>query len=49
MSYVTAILDECGYVIEYCCNMTDDEVMDALINHPEWRRACIPQYGAYDF
>lgn len=35
MEYKSAIVDECGDVIEYCENLTQDEIDEYLNHHSE--------------
>ena len=41
MEYKTAIIDECGKVMFWCIDMSDEEVDEVLDIHPEWRVQCI--------
>ena len=37
----TAIVNELGEIIQWCEDLTDNEIDEILVNHPEWRIACI--------
>lgn len=39
--YESYIVDELGYAKYRCGELTDQEIMDILAEHPEWRRECI--------
>ncbi len=41
LEFKSAIVDECGDVVYWCENLTDNKIDEILVNHPEWRIACI--------
>lgn len=41
MEYRSAIVDECGDVVMWCDEMSQDEIQEILDQHPEWRERCI--------
>lgn len=41
LEFKSAIVDECGDVVYWCENLTDNEIDEILVNHPEWCIACI--------
>lgn len=46
--YRSAIVDECGDVVYWCDELTDEEVDDILDSHEEWSRKCICVGGGMD-
>lgn len=42
MEYESCIKDECGNVILYCENKTEEEIDEILEQHPEWYRSVDP-------
>jgi hypothetical protein len=41
LEYKSAIVDECGDIVYWCENLTENEIREILANHIEWRRTCI--------
>nr|DAK66162.1 MAG TPA: hypothetical protein [Caudoviricetes sp.] len=41
LEFKTAIVNELGEIIQWCEDLTDNEIDEILVNHPEWRIACI--------
>lgn len=41
MEYRTCIKDELGCVIFWCDELSEIEIEELLINHPEWSRSCV--------
>lgn len=41
MEYRTAIMDECGCVVGWCIDMSDDEIDNVLSKHPEYSIGCV--------
>ena len=39
--YQWALVDECGTVRKYCSDLSETEIEDLLINHPEWKIMCV--------
>ena len=36
LEYRSAIVDECGYVMYWCSELSKEEIVRILDNHPEW-------------
>jgi hypothetical protein len=41
LEFKTAIVNELGEIIQWCEDLTENEIDEILIKHPEWRIACI--------
>lgn len=41
MLYRRAIVDELGCIMYWCSDLTDEEIDEILIYHPEWSIKCI--------
>ena len=41
MEFKSAIVDELGFVVEWCDRLSEKEIQDVLTDHPEWSRKCI--------
>jgi hypothetical protein len=41
LEFKSAIVDECGCVVYWCENLTDNEIDEILTKYPEYRIACI--------
>lgn len=41
MEFRRAIVDECGCIMKWCSDMSEDEISETLDNHPEWSLKCI--------
>lgn len=41
LEYKSAIVDECGDIICWCEDLSDEEITEFLTNHIECRRTCI--------
>ena len=39
--YESYIVDELGDPKYRCSELTDEEIIDILVNHPEWKRECL--------
>ena len=40
LEFRSAIVDECGEIVCWCSELTDDEVSTILVEHPEWKKKC---------
>lgn len=48
MEYKSAIVDECGTFVAWCCELTNDERELILSNHPEYTIRCLEcEYDGY--
>lgn len=36
MEYVSVIKNECGEIVRYCSNMTEQEISNYIEQHPEY-------------
>lgn len=41
LEFKSAIVNELGDIVYWCENLTDNKIDEILVNHPEWRIACI--------
>lgn len=41
LKFKSAIVNELSAIVYWCENLTDNEIDEILVNHPEWRIACI--------
>lgn len=41
LEFKTAIVNELGEIIQWCEDLTENEIDEILIKHPEWRTKCI--------
>jgi hypothetical protein len=41
LEFKTAIVNELGEIIQWCEDLTENEIEEILINRPEWRTKCI--------
>lgn len=41
MEYRSAIVDECGTFVAWCCELSDDERKYILDGHPEYSIRCL--------
>lgn len=41
MNYEMAIVDELGCIVAWCVGYTDEEIVEMLSNHPEWKKTCV--------
>lgn len=41
MEFRTAIVDELGWVMFWCSDLTEEEKLNILYDHPEWSIKCI--------
>ena len=41
MEFKTAIVDELGYIVYWCCDITNEKKERILSEHPEWAVKCI--------
>lgn len=41
MEYRSAIVDECGTFVAWCCELSEDEQKQILDNHPEYFIRCL--------
>ena len=40
MEFRSAIVDECGDVMYWCDQLSRDEEIEILLEHPEWTTRC---------
>ena len=43
--YRSAIVDELGAIMYWCDDLSEAEIYNILIEHPEWERRCIDVAG----
>lgn len=41
LEFKTAIVTELGEIIQWCEDLTENEIDEILIKHPEWHTDCI--------
>ena len=41
LEFKSAIVDECGFIVRWCENLSNIEINEILTNHPEWNITCI--------
>lgn len=39
--YARFIVDELGYEICKCCDLTEDQIKAIIMDHPEWSIKCL--------
>lgn len=41
VEFRSAIVDECGYVVYWCNELSENKIYEILEEHQEWRLACV--------